>query len=230
MLALLIMVVTVFGAEKITFATGEWAPFISEEEEGYGIHAKRVKKIFEAMGYEVEFEFLPWKRAYTLVKRGKLPASFSWMHTKEREDEMFYPKHHLAESQEVVFYRKDKFPDGIKFNELCDLKDYKFAGIKSYWYEKALRDCGIFLHTISDAAPAWRFINKGRADLMIENIDVGPEMLKDALGDEAANFTHSKPVKSSKMYVIFSRVHDQGKELMEAFDKKMEELGEKAYQ
>ena len=65
------------NADTATFAVGEWAPYIGEALPDKGPHAKRVSDVFSGAGYDVKFEFTPWKRASESTKRGDLPATFS---------------------------------------------------------------------------------------------------------------------------------------------------------
>ncbi|WDP88371.1 MAG: transporter substrate-binding domain-containing protein [Desulfobacter sp.] len=209
-----------FG-ETITLATGEWAPFIGETLDGYGLHSKIIKKVFKEMGHEVQFEFMPWKRVWELTKKGEYVATFTWSKTKDRVDQMLYPVNELSLSKEVGFYKKSRFPDGLKVKSLDDLKaqNLKVVGIASYWYEEELKKRGVKLHVVSTGALAWKMLNAGRADLMIENIDVGNAEAQTTLGKgKNEDFGNTAPLKTQKMYLVFSRVHPKSKALLNEFD------------
>ena len=207
--------------ETVVFATGEWAPFIGETLPEYGLHPQIITKVFTKMGYDVKFDFMPWKRVYQLTKKGDYIATFTWSKTPERAEEMFFPKNELSLSKEVAFYKKSKFPDGLTLSGLGDIKtkNLKVVGIASYWYEKALKDLGIKVHIVSTGDLAWKMLNGGRADIMIENYDVGNAESQAYLGQgKNAEFGITEPLKTQQMYLVFSRVHPKAKEVMAKYD------------
>lgn len=208
--------------ETIVLATGEWAPFIGETLPDYGLHSKIITRVFTQMGYEVKLDFMPWKRGYQLTKKGDYIATYTWSKTPDRAEEMFYPENELSLSKEVGFYKKSKFPGGLKISGLEDIKarSLKVVGIASYWYEKPLKDLGIKVHIVSTGDLAWKMLNGGRADILIENMDVGIAESQGYLGKgKNAEFGTTAPLKTQQMYVVFSRVHPKAKAVMATYDK-----------
>ncbi len=68
-------------------------------------------------------------------------------------------------------------------------------------------------------------LNAGRIDLMIENIDVGKAEVQTALGQgKDAEFGITAPLKTQTMYLIFSRVHPNSKEIMAQYDEVVSKL------
>lgn len=213
--------------ETVVLATGEWAPFIGSALPDKGLHTKVLDKIFTKMGYEIQPEFMTWKRAYELTKTGKYVATYTWSKTPERETEIFYPKNELSISKEVAFYKKSRFPEGLTINNLDDIKkqNLKVVGIASYWYEKELKSKGIEIHLVPKAELAWKVLDKGRADLMIENVDVGSEEMKTALGDEkASDYATTSPLKTQTMYLLFSKNHPDSEKIMNEYDEAVSKL------
>ena len=73
-------------AEKaIRLTTGEWAPYISEKLEHFGLVSRIVTEAFALEGVKVEYIFLPWKRAYQEALIGKYDGSAVWTRNSERE-------------------------------------------------------------------------------------------------------------------------------------------------
>lgn len=215
------------AAETITVATGEWPPFSGEKLEGYGLHSKIIDTIFKEMGHEVRFRFMPWKRVYELTKKGDYVATFTWSKIPERQKEMLYPENELALSKEVGFYKKSRFPNGLDIKTLDDIKAQKLrvVGITSYWYEKPLREKGIKANLVSTSDLAWKMLNGDRADLLIENSDVGRAESQVILGaGKDRMFTTTSPLKTQQMYLIFSKHHPRGPELLRAYDESVARL------
>lgn len=231
-IVLLSLTVSIFfasmaGANTLVLATGEWAPFIGAKEPGNGLHSKIISKIAAKMGYEVQFDYMNWKRAYELTKKGDYIASFTWSDTPARRGEVLYPVNELALSKEVGFYKKSKFPEGLNVKSLEDIKSQGLepVGIASYWYEKVYKEVGIKAHTVADANVAWKFLDKGRADILVENIDVGKAAINSLLGaGKDAEFGMTEPVKSQKMYLVFSKNHPDSEAVIKLYDKAVEEL------
>lgn len=219
-------------AEKIVLATGEWPPFIGQNLPGKGLHSEIITKIATKMGYEVEFQFMNWKRAYELTKQGKYLASFTWSDTTDRRGEMLYPENELSLSKEVGFYKKSKYPNGLDVSSFDDIKaqGLKPVGVASYWYEKEYKDKGIKAHIVNDANLLWKLVDSGRADICVENVDVGNATIKSVLGEgKEAEFGITAPLKTQKMYLIFSKKHPKSEEIIKKYDaavKQLKEAGE----
>ena len=209
-----------FG-DTIVFAIGEWPPFIGKNLPDYGLHTKIVKKVFAEMGHTAKFEFMPWKRAYEMTKKGNYIATYSWTKTPERQNEVFFPKNELAFSKEVGFYKKSNFPNGLTIKTIEDIKsqNLKVVGIASYWYEKVFKKMGIKIHIVSTADLAWKMLNYGRADILIENSDVGKIELQETLGQgKNAEFGMTDSIRTGEMFILFSRAHSKSKEIISQYD------------
>lgn len=227
-LAAMLALSTFASARSITVGMSEWPPFQSELAEGYGVYTQKLTMVLEEMGFtEINYEFMPWARQYAIVKRGVLPIGFAWYHTKERAEEIYYPKNPLASADDVIFYKKSRFPDGItaKSYEEIAKQNLKIVGIKSFYYIKGLQDAGADLHEVTKPDLAWKFLDKDRADIQIQNDIVGKTEIAEVLGAERVNdFAHTAPIVSNKIYTIFSRTHSDGKTLRDEYDAAFERL------
>lgn len=222
-----ILVGSSLPAKNLVVGASEWPPFESEMAEEYGVYTKMLTKVINEMGYEPVYEFMPWKRNYEMVKRGVIPSSFAWYYTKERSEEIFYPKHHLATADDVVWYKKSKFPDGLKIGNYEDIKEQnlKVVGINSYYYVKPLQELEIDLHLVSKPDLSWKFLDRDKADVIIQNDIVGGEEIKEALGKEKVeDYAHTDPISSEKVFILFSRAHPDGSKLKDEFDAAYEKL------
>lgn len=59
--------------ETITLTNGEWAPYLSESFKYGGFLSRVCSEAFALEGVDVEYEYLPWKRAYESA-RAALPG------------------------------------------------------------------------------------------------------------------------------------------------------------
>lgn len=207
-------------AETVKIGVGEWAPYIGEGLPDQGLHTKRVVDVLKAAGYDVQLEFSPWKRTYEVAKRGETAATFSWSHSADREADFIYPKVPLEEQTDVIFYNKTKHPDGVTATSVEDIKaqGLKVVGLAGYWYEKALQDAGVDIHIVSSEDNAWKFLQAGRADIMIENEVVGSLSVENTLGADAGSIGKGAVLRTVPMFVLFSRAHPDGQKLADAWD------------
>ena len=209
------------SSREIVFAVGNWAPMVGENAEGFGIHSKRVIAVFKAMGYHPRLEFMPWRRAYELTRRGEYAATFSWVQSFDRGEQFYIPDHPIAQSNQTFFYKKSRFPNGLDLTSLSDLADFGLrpVGVASYWYEEAYEYLGIPADMVTNPESAWRFLDANRADVFLEEEEVGKRDMAAYLGPDAQErFVISEPVKTDDMFVFFSRQHPDGWSLATAFD------------
>lgn len=209
------------SSADVVFAVGEWAPMVGENIEGFGIHSKRVIAVFEAMGYRPQLEFLPWQRAYELTRRGDYVATFSWLPSADRLELFYLPRYPIARAHQTVFYKKSRFPNGLDLSSLEDIATFGLhpVGVASYWYEKAYEQLGISADIVTNPESAWRFLDADRADVFMEEEQVGRKDMAAYLGPAAQEvYAVSDPVKTDDMFILFSRAHPDGRRLAEAFD------------
>ena len=87
-LALLILLASPMQAEDerrvVTVTYGHFPPWISKELPDGGYLRSLITKAFKHSGYDVAWEFLPWKRALKKVREGDADASAAWASHPER--------------------------------------------------------------------------------------------------------------------------------------------------
>lgn len=219
-------------AQTVTFAIGEWEPYTGETITDYGLSAKVVTKACEKAGIKCEYEFMPWKRAYSMAMKGRVIGTFPWSSDAEERQEKFFPSvEAVSDTTTVFFYKKDvAFPEGGNkdFNKLQGLP---LVGMQGYTNSEALKDQGIKIHLVSDSAKAWKMIEKGRAGVIPDDIQVGKAECNKYAPSICADMMTSEPIRSSPMHILFSRVDNNAKEVREKIDaalKAMKESGEYA--
>ena len=211
---------TPLRSESFTFAIGEWPPFISANAPDRGLHSKRVAEVFQSQGHSVTFEFLPWRRSLELTRNGSLPATFSWSFVDSRTEDYLYPQYPVDRVDDVYFFRKDKFPDGLDGLEFEDLRERNLTvvGITDYWYQEPLEKAGVAFQAVATEKEAWTMLLYGRADLYIENDVVGQVHSRSVLEDSAALIGKSRPLRSVELFILFSRTHPDGARMAEIWD------------
>lgn len=207
-------------SDTFVFAIGEWPPFISKEAPDLGLHTRKVTQVFQSAGHKLEFEFLPWRRSLEMTKRGSLAATFSWSYVEERTKEFLYPETPIDRVNDVYFYRKDRFPGGLEALSFDQLKERKLTvvGIEDYWYQAPLEATSVTFQSVATEDQAWTMLKHGRADIYIENDIVGMVHSQELLGADAAQITMSEPIRTVPLYILFSRVHPDGRRMLKIWE------------
>jgi polar amino acid transport system substrate-binding protein len=217
----MISVGSIATAETITFAVGEWAPYVSEKLPGYGDHAIKITEAYKKAGIDVKFKFMNWNRAYEMVKSGKEMGSFSWYKTPEREGEVAFANKHTEQTISHIYFLKSKFPNGIEAKSLEDLakQKVKFVGIASYWYDKPLKEMKADAKMLGKEEMVWKTIKAGRADVFIEVKEVAAAGMDKFLGGDKSLIGMSKePIQIKEMFPIFAKSNPAAQKALEAWD------------
>lgn len=78
-------------AEKIALTTGQDnPPFTDSTRPDGGIGTRLVLDVFRSMGTQTRLDWLPWRRGFSLTRRGVYQASFPYLRTAERERDFLY--------------------------------------------------------------------------------------------------------------------------------------------
>ena len=74
------------------------------------------------------------------------------------------------------------------------------------------------MRTVTSPESAWKLLQSGRADVLIENEVVGDLSRQEVLGAEAEDVGKGADVRAAPVYILFSRAHPQGAALRDAWD------------
>jgi polar amino acid transport system substrate-binding protein len=208
-------------AESVRIAIGEYPPHVSRYLPGYGPHARKVKRVLEAAGYDVTYVFRPWNRALLQTANGTFAATFPWFKTPKRQARYRYPETPIDINRVRAFYDVEQHPDGLRVRSLKDItrKGLRVAGVHGYWYVEHLRALDANLDLVPTAKLAWNLIDHGRADVYLEDERVARMDIADALGPgRISDFAAAGLVKEAPMYILFTRQAPIGAELRDAWD------------
>jgi len=207
-------------ADTFTFVLGEWPPFVGKALPGHGIHARRVTKVFRTAGHDVRFEFSPWLRAYEVVKNGTEPSTFPWAYTKERTEDFYFSTKPVGTNDYVLFYRKDRFPDGLPPMTFQEIKarNLSIVAIEGYWYLDQLTEAGLSYQNVATEKQAWNMLGHDRVDLYFDSGIVGDIQKRQFLGDMADEIAQTEAVHSVALYMMFSKSHPDGKRMKDIWE------------
>ena len=162
-----------FAQEKIVLASGEWPPYTSKKlkHNGYGLHI--VSEAFATQRVQVEYIFLPWKRAYIMTERGKFDGTALWIIDSERQKK-FHFSQPVNKAKVVIFHRKDKPVEWSSYN---DLKKYRIGITLGYSYGNKFHDAVKKFEYRMDTSPTeysgFKKLLKERVDVFLADFVVG---------------------------------------------------------
>jgi polar amino acid transport system substrate-binding protein len=205
--------------KKISAVIYPWGFLVSKKIDGYGILPEIVSSAFKERNITVEYKFRNWNYAYLLNKWGTDCLSFPW--TKESDTNIYS---HISEplilSEISFFYLKNSFLNGIKYNDLYDMKNYRLGGLKGAFYEK-------FFGTMSFDYTSFKTVEDMLTALVLKKIDIIPineYLFRDAvfkyMPHKINDFAMSKkPMVKKANYVLFSKKCEDSSFFRDEFNK-----------
>ncbi len=222
----LTFVTAIQAQENIIVTTGDWPPYISQDQKHNGVISHIITDIFADLGIQASMQFLPWSRAYNDTAKGLFPVTAVWMHKKEREIDFIYSDSVLTE-QFVFFHLKERQFD---WNSINDLKAFKIGGINASSYgpelDEALSQEKIIIDRVIRPQQNFNKLIHNRIDLFPFEVNVGHSMLKKYFSaDEQETITyHPKPYLNNSSFVLFPKSIKGSKALSLLFNKALKKF------
>lgn len=223
LLAAAVTCTTVFAAETVKMAVGDWAPYTSESDISGKLTEKIVTEAFKLEGITVIYEYYPWKRSLEMVRSGMADGTFPWNKADDKINDFYFNSEVLLKDDGVYFHLKTtKF----KWNTIQDLKKYKVGVTIGYKDEKRYEDIGI----LTDKAPSeemnFRKLLAGRIDVYHTSKIVGYAAIAKLFTPEEAKLitNHPKIVTTNKYFILFSKKTPNGRMFAEKFDSGFKKL------
>ncbi|WP_219269810.1 ABC transporter substrate-binding protein [Pseudomonas sp. Xaverov 259] len=172
---------TAYG-EKLRIVTEPWAPYVYDDKGSMrGLDYETTVIVFQRLGVEVEWQFLPWKRCLAMLDQGHADGALDIFHSHERDALLLYPSEPLSAVEFVLFYANDR-PHPAQ--TLDDLRGLTVGTSPGYLYGEAFSESSLFDHEPAPSHEAnFGKLSLGRIDLVITDRRVGQHVIK-AMGLE----------------------------------------------
>lgn len=215
---------SIHNSHIIRISAGEWPPFIGQHLENNGFVAEIIRKVFKDAGYEVEFHFFPWARAYAEAKAGRYDATAIWMFNQERTVDFYYSEA-VSDERFVFFHHKET---DFHWESLYDLKGLHLGGGIAYSYgaelDRLLETQQIKMSRVNDPKQNFERLAKKRIDLMPEEIHIGYYTLDKYLPQWREMITHHpKPFLINNNYLLFPKMGERSEQLLTLFNHGLKE-------
>jgi len=115
----------------LRFATEEWPPFFSSTLPGNGLTGTLLEAVVARMGYAVQIDYFPWKRAMEFgLHNPRYAGAVAMFRTPERE-KLCHFSNPVGSRQTVLAYLKDH---PIEAASLRDLQGVRLGTVGGYSY------------------------------------------------------------------------------------------------
>lgn len=213
-------------AETITLTVGEYPPLDSQFLPYFGLIPHIVSEAFALENIDVEYIFLPWARAYSESRKGKVNGTLQWLYSEERAENHFYSNALLEESN-VWFHLKDK---PFTWETFADLKGKKIGARIGFTYSPEFYqaiDDGVFEALfLSSTLQNLKMLYSRRIDAYIENLDVGYYGVREFYDSEKAKHVthHKKALLTNSSHLLFSKRNLKSDYFLKKFNRGLKRL------
>lgn len=209
--------------EHVKIAAGEWPPFLGESLPGQGSVARLIRDVFFAAGYDVEFVFLPWVRAYNQTALGNFSATAVWMYQEDRTEDYYFSDPVLNETF-VLFTPRDAAFD---WQTLDDLAGLTIGGGLGYSYgpdfDKALEEGTFTMLRQATVEQNLRMLAAGRIDLFAEEQSIAYYTLNNDTPELKEQITHHpKPILNNQSFLMLPKSDPGSEKRMEGFNRQLQ--------
>lgn len=229
-LTLMLLSSVAYSSNTIRISTGEYTPYCSSSVKHKGFASHVISEAFARVGYTVEYDFLPWKRAKKQAKNGEYDATSWWAYSEERAKDFLYSDE-LLRSSIHFFYMKGHNYD-FDWKSFDDLKKYRIGVSRSYHYSDEFTayrkaNSGQF-EVVNDDEQNFRRLLRGRTDIFPIDTVVGLELLRTKFGPNVIHQVsfHPRPIASRQGFLMFPKANARSDELRKAFNKGLKMMRE----
>ena len=168
--------------EKLRIVTEPWAPYVYDDQGSMrGLDYETTVIVFQRLGVEVQWQFLPWKRCLAMLEQGHADGALDIFHSHERDALLLYPSEPLSEVAFGLFYANER-PHPVQ--DLEALRGLSVGTSPGYLYGAEFSDSPLFNREPAPSHEAnFGKLMLGRIDLVITDRRVGQHVIK-ALGLE----------------------------------------------
>jgi len=164
--------------EKLRIVTEPWAPYVYlENGQPRGLDYETTAIVFQRLGIEVEWLFLPWKRCLAMLEQGQADGALDIFQNTARTDSLLYPNEPLSDVEFVLFYANAR---PHPFQTLEDLRGLTIGVSAGYLYSQAFMNSPLFIREPAPTHEAnFGKLLRGRIDLLITDRRVGQHVLNE---------------------------------------------------
>ncbi|MCG8492329.1 MAG: transporter substrate-binding domain-containing protein [Sneathiellales bacterium] len=200
-------------SEAVRFACSNFPPYNIETGGNRGISVEVISAAMRTAGIPIKFEFFPWNRAFSLVRRGEYDALCGCSYRQEREG-IFAFSDTLGNVSQGVFRRPET--SNITVRTLADLQKVNVATIRGYALQKELELAKIKTTPVDDEAQLIRMLISEHVNAIYAYRDT---ILYDLGRMNISTPLDYTEISAQPHYVCFSKINPEFKYLQQKFNR-----------
>jgi polar amino acid transport system substrate-binding protein len=219
---------TLWAQSTLVLSTGGWPPFITDEQRHDGFIGHLIRDIFAELGIRVEYQYIPWRRAYVEASVGRFDGTAVWMDAEERHADFLYSDPVLDETF-VFFHRRDRNFDWETFD---DLEGLTLGGVIGYSYgpglDAAIESGIVQVEWVRDDEANLRKLLAGRIDAYPQEVSVGRYYQRKHLTEaEQTQLTHhEQPLLVNQSFLLMPRALPESEARIAQFNAQLRQFRE----
>ncbi len=213
-------------SQTVRISTGEWAPYVSESMEHYGIAPQIITAAFGKVGIKTEYQFFPWTRAMKEAEDQKVDLTGIWYFNDERSKKFHYSDD-LVSSANIFFYNKENPFNWANFESFPKSKIGVTRGYSySAQFDSAAEAGLVNVEKTGSDELNFRKLLRGRIDAFVMAELVGYDMLKTKFESSEREKLGVHPVKvsSAPLHLLSEKNNAKGRAFIKLFNKGLEML------
>ncbi|MFO7787736.1 MAG: transporter substrate-binding domain-containing protein [Halospina sp.] len=212
-------------AETVQLTSLEWPPYTGSELPQQGASMAVVEAAFDAMGHDLEVQFLPWQRAVDQAKENTAIAGYFPEYYAESLEEDFIFSDRIGTGPLGLVERTD---NPIEWSNLGDLTDHTIGTVSGYVntaeFDAMAEGGEIDVQPVTDDATNLRKVAGGRIPLAVVDSNVFDYLVSDELSNLKSDLQmNDKLLEQKDLYVAFAR-NDKGERTAEILNEGLEKI------
>lgn len=220
-LCLALLSCAVQAADKVVrVGTGDWVPYLDQNQADGGALGRLVQAIFQQAGYRVEFLFHPWDRNLLLLQQGSLDAVMPYICSEARQ-QISLCSDEVLRGEVVLFHHVDK---PFTWSRLEDLRRLRIGTTLGYSYgpsfDAAVQAGELQVQQANKEDTNFRLLVLGRIDVHPQDRAVGYAMLRRlfSVDEQALIRHHPRELNREPLHLLFRKGDDRALELKAIFN------------
>ncbi len=217
-LLLIAMSSIAFSAASISFATGEFPPYVSRDISDGGTVNRIVQAACIEAGIKASIAYYPWLRAESRVRSGQDFAAYPYAWDHERASEFLYSDS-LMQTKSRFFYLKSKFKSKPNFKTFPELREFTIGGTLGYWYVTKLSEESLKTDLSPNEQDAFKKLANGRVDFVPADEINGWHIIHQLFPGREKKFAMlDAPIRIGTLHLIVSWKYPDSLNLLSKFN------------
>lgn len=215
-----------YAQETISLTNGEWPPYQSAQFKYGGLLSRICSEAFAEVGVDVDYTYMPWKRALTVAEFAPYSGSFAWRRRADVEERFYYSDPLMVE-EIVFFHRKGKTFEWVTLKDVGKLRVGASLG---YLYNLPLAEAVDEAGGEMDIAPTellcFQKLLRNRVDVVPSSLNVGYYLLQTHFlrGQADTVSHHPRPYLNDTLHLLISKKVKNGEALIQRFNSGLKTL------